>query len=179
MAVFFTIAGIVVSEMERRPRKPSEGALQWSLLLLLVLGGLYWRRDRDRELHDLATFVCFLTQGFGWFLQLTAMQKLGRIFHLRFDVCGAKESKGEKVVRVGPYSIIRHPGYASLLCCFPPAAYLTSNFNHYYFVLVFGLMFGLYGYVIANVEEKKLLIKSRDYKQYMEDVPYRLIPFVY
>jgi protein-S-isoprenylcysteine O-methyltransferase Ste14 len=180
LAIGLTTAGILVSEWERQPRQPIAGILLCSVLLGMVLGGFHWRQNEDGSFSKITTFVCFLTMGFGWFLRLAAMQALGTAFNLRFDESGARHTNGGKVVSTGPYSVIRHPGYLSFLLCFSPMAYIVSNHNPYYALTISGLLLGIFGYVIVNFEEKRLLeTMSREYKQYIKEVPYRLFPFIY
>ena len=86
-----------------------------------------------------------------------------------------KSHKGQ-LVTTGIFAHIRHPHYTSLLIVgFGLALFFFSLAALLIAVLAIPLM------IWSIIDEEKLLLKQygKDYKQYMEDVPYRLIPRIF
>ena len=83
--------------------------------------------------------------------------------------------EGQKVVSTGLYGIVRHPMYAVTLVLFISMPLVLGS--------VIALpIFLLYPFIIAKriKNEEKVLSEGLDgYKEYMEKVKYRLIPFVW
>jgi protein-S-isoprenylcysteine O-methyltransferase Ste14 len=85
---------------------------RWGLLLQIVAYCLLWQGHfwlRSPALWQVALAVlCFLLASL---LSWTSTRALGK--HLRFD---AALSHDHELVRSGPYGMIRHPIYTSMLC---------------------------------------------------------------
>lgn len=85
---------------------------RWGLLLQVVGYTLLWQGHfwmRSPSLWQVAlAILCFL---FASLLSWTSTRALGN--HLRFD---AALSSDHQLVRSGPYGILRHPIYTSMLC---------------------------------------------------------------
>jgi protein-S-isoprenylcysteine O-methyltransferase Ste14 len=82
----------------------------------------------------------------------------------------------QKVVTIGPYARIRHPGYLGDILMWSGFGVLTSNLI---LVTLFPVMFVVIYLYRISVEEKMLLKTLGDeYSQYQKRT-YRLVPFVY
>jgi len=83
--------------------------------------------------------------------------------------------KGQKVISTGPYAVIRHPMYVAVLLMyfFSPIA-----LGSFWAVIAFIPLPVLIIFRIFN-EEKVLAKELPGYKDYMQKVKYRLIPFVW
>lgn len=88
--------------------------------------------------------------------------------------------ENQKVVQQGPYSIVRHPGYAANLILMLSTGYAISPS----FILL-GLLLGIFLFVWGNrmsVEESMMCRDEKlgsQYQEYMKKVKYRVIPFIY
>lgn len=78
-----------------------------------------------------------------------------------------------KLVRRGPYAVVRHPIYSALLL-----AMLGICMTGSWWGLIPLMALVLWWLAKSSVEERFLLEKFDDYGQYQQAVRYRLIPFV-
>lgn len=86
-----------------------------------------------------------------------------------------QKEKGHKVVTTGPYSLIRHPGYAGMILLY------------YSMPLIIGSLYGLACSTIifalfagrTYMEDKTLQKELEGYKDYAKKTKHRLIPFVW
>ena len=83
--------------------------------------------------------------------------------------------KGQKVIRTGPYAVVRHPMYAATITmylCFPIA--LGSYVGLIFWVPFFAL-------ILARIRDEEDVLQRRlkGYRGYMKEVRYRLIPRVW
>lgn len=90
-------------------------------------------------------------------------------------MAGIQNERGHTIVISGPYSIIRHPGYASLILmnlATPPA--LGSAWALTMAALATLLL------IIRTALEDRMLSKALEgYQEYKQQVRYRLIPFIW
>jgi len=83
--------------------------------------------------------------------------------------------KGQKVITTGPYAIVRHPMYSSVLIMyiFSPLA-LGS-----YWALIPALLIIPILFIRIRSEEKELLENLEGYKEYVKKTKYRLVPGIW
>ena len=97
---------------------------RWGLVLELVgytlmLQSPFWAMSPERW-RVLASVVCFVIAiALAW----TATRALGRE-HLRFDAAIGAE---HELVRSGPYSLVRHPIYTSMLCVLWGVGFMAAS----------------------------------------------------
>jgi len=86
-----------------------------------------------------------------------------------------QKERGQKVVSTGLYSIVRHPMYAGATLLFISSPLLLSS--------VYGLALGFVLIVIIAVrsvgEESMLKQELEGYREYMQKVRWRMIPFIF
>lgn len=83
--------------------------------------------------------------------------------------------KGQKVVKNGPYKLVRHPSYTGILLTMVGIGLALQSWVAV-IIIILGFGFGL-GYRI-HVEEKLLVLKlGDDYMEYMKETK-RLIPYI-
>ena len=102
----------------------------------------------------------------GLLLQIFALVSLNRSFAL---VAAQRTIKTNRM-----YGIVRHPMYASYGLTF--GAYLLANASWSNFIVYLSLV-TLLGARI--VREERLLANDATYREYMQQVRYRLVPLVY
>jgi protein-S-isoprenylcysteine O-methyltransferase Ste14 len=78
------------------------------------------------------------------------------------------------LITEGPYSLVRHPMYFSLILF--GISLLLNSFT-FHRIIAFTALFGIL--IVKTIHEEKMLIKEfPDYKNYKKDT-YRLIPFLF
>ena len=83
--------------------------------------------------------------------------------------------KGARLIRKGPYALIRNPMYTSLLLFFTPSLLNEFNWTGFAVLLLLGIVFALK----IRDEEKFLLGRfGAIYSEYKEST-YRIIPYIY
>lgn len=104
-------------------------------------------------------------------LRFWAIRTLGRFFTATVEV-----QRGQKVIRDGPYRLLRHPSYtAAIVIAFAVTTVLGSSLGA---ALVMGIVLPAYLYRI-RVEERLLAAElGDDYRQYQR-ISWRLIPRVF
>jgi protein-S-isoprenylcysteine O-methyltransferase Ste14 len=100
----------------------SDNRARWGIVLqivayLLLWQGQLWERSPGRWQVTCSVLFLALAAVLSW----TATRALGR--HLRFD---AALSPDHQLVRSGPYRILRHPIYTSMLCLLLGTGFLIA-----------------------------------------------------
>ena len=100
---------------------------------------------------------------------------LGTFVYFKWEIFWHKTYKGQ-LVTGGIFQYIRHPHYTSLLIVgFGLAFFFYSLFAIAIAVIAIPIM------IWSILDEEKLLIKQygKDYKKFMEKVPWRIIPKIF
>lgn len=104
--------------------------------------------------------------------------------------------KGHKLVTVGPYRIVRHPAYSSLLiayigmfCWFGSqgswlreSGVLDTTAGMLFFGAFTAMMVGLYIGLVARMEREDVSLREEfkeEWDRWAQRVPYSLVPLVY
>ena len=78
------------------------------------------------------------------------------------------------IITTGPYSIIRHPMYSSIVLMVIGFGFLLGS--------LIGLLISILlipFLIIRILDEEKILLSNKKYRKYKQDVKYRLIPYVW
>jgi protein-S-isoprenylcysteine O-methyltransferase Ste14 len=86
-----------------------------------------------------------------------------------------QSDRGQHVVTGGPYSWVRHPGYAGALLSYLAAPFLLDS---WWMMIPVALSFVIL-FIRTYLEDKTLQEKLAGYKEYTQQVRYRLIPGVW
>jgi len=135
------------------------------LLLIILIGPLtafygVWEIPLDK-------FVAVVTGVIVFFL--------GAFIYFKWEIFWRETYKGQLVIN-GIFRRIRHPHYTSLLIVgFGLAFFFYSLFALAIAIIAIPIM------IWSILDEEKLLIKQygEEYKKYMENVPWRIIPKIY
>jgi protein-S-isoprenylcysteine O-methyltransferase Ste14 len=86
-----------------------------------------------------------------------------------------QKDRGHKVIDIGPYRIVRHPGYAAGIIVYLFNPLILGSL---YAFIPAGLVIILYVYRTAN-EDKMLRRELEEYEEYTKRTRYRLIPGIW
>jgi protein-S-isoprenylcysteine O-methyltransferase Ste14 len=137
--------------------------VHYSPILLIILVGpltaLYgiWEIPIDKIISIIFGIVVFL---------------IGSIVYFRWEIFWERTYKGQLVTN-GIFQYIRHPHYTSLL--------IIGFGLAFFFFSIFALIIAIIAIPImiwSIIDEEKLLLKQygQDYREYMKNVPWRIIP---
>ncbi len=115
-------------------------------------------------------YIGLILMVFGIIIRQWSITLLGRFFSVNVGT-----QKGQKVVKKGPYKLVRHPSYTGLLLTIIGIGLGLQSLGA---VIIMILGFSLtFGYRI-HIEEKLLISKfNGEYVQYMKKTK-RLIPYI-
>jgi protein-S-isoprenylcysteine O-methyltransferase Ste14 len=86
-----------------------------------------------------------------------------------------QRDRGQKVISTGPYAIIRHPMYFAFIPFMVGTPLLLGS----WFGAIFGALYMLLVARRAVLEERMLVDSLEGYREYIDKVRYRLIPYVW
>jgi protein-S-isoprenylcysteine O-methyltransferase Ste14 len=164
-------APFVLALTERRNAFQIDRRARWGVALECVAYSLLWQGrfwERSPEWWRLAFSVSFflLACALSW----TGARALGR--HLRID---AALDPTHELVRSGPYLLVRHPIYTSMLCVLLGTGVLISPF---YLLLLAAPLFLIGTEIRMRVEDRMLASRFGDgFREYQRDVP-PLVPLL-
>ena len=83
---------------------------------------------------------------------------------------------GQKIIDTGLYSVIRHPMYLSGLLLYCPMPLVLGSI----YVFILALLVTPLLLIIRIINEEEVLKEQLEgYEEYMQKVPYRMIPFIW
>ena len=153
---------IVVAYLVRRPaRVTSQRPVDWLLAFGGTFGGVLLRPDGAHP--HWGVVAGFDLQMIGLVICVASFMALGRSFGF------AAADRG--LVQRGPYSLVRHPIYASYF--FLQIGYLLQSLSLRNTLVVFFICSCNIGRAVV---EERLLVSSGPYNDYRLRVPWRLVP---
>lgn len=119
--ILWAIPFFLVSK-QKQPAKQIDKRARWGILLVgvafaLLWQGRFWERPLPHWRLALSILFFFLAAVFSW----TGTRALGRQW--RFD---AGLTADHQLITSGPYRVVRHPIYASMLCLLCAIAFLFT-----------------------------------------------------
>ena len=94
----------------------------------------------------------------------------------RFYTSTLRVAEGQRIIRQGPYKVLRHPGYSGVILIWVGAGFATLNWMAAaVIVLVVGAS---YRYRINSEEAMLMTTFGAEYQAYMAQT-WKLLPFVY
>src|SRR5262245_49773477 len=144
---------------------------RWGIALQAVAYSLLWQNrfwDRPLDPWRIPASICFLVGACA--LSWAAARALGRQW--RFD---AGLNKDHELVTWGPYRVVRHPIYLSMLCLLIGTGLLVTPWP----VLVLSLILFITGIEIRSRNEDRLLVEhfGERFQRYRHRVR-AYIPFI-
>lgn len=138
---------------------------RWGMLLQGLAFAIVWAPASFQPVPDRTrVIVSVLLALFAIFIGLSATSALGKQW--RYD---AALNPDHHLIRRGPYSVVRHPIYASMLLMFVSTALIVSNWIAFCIALVFFLV-GIETRV--RIEEGLLIAHfGNEYEEYRRRVP--------
>jgi protein-S-isoprenylcysteine O-methyltransferase Ste14 len=145
---------------------------RWGMLLELIAYSLLWQGSfwaRSPRVWQGAIAVLFF--GAANLLSWSGVRALGR--ELRLD---AAVGKDHELIRSGPYRVVRHPIYTSLLCVILGTGVLTAPV---WMLLLSIVLFVIGTEIRVRVEDGLLASRfGREFRDYRNTTP-RYIPFLW
>lgn len=153
----------------KREDKGSRLLLTLGLYISVVIA-FYFAFRNIAPLPDWTFYPGIFLMIIGIVIRQWSIAVLGSFFSLNVGI-----QKGQKVVKDGPYKLIRHPSYTGLLLTIVGIGLALQSWGAV-IVMILGFVFS-FGYRI-HVEEKLLISElGKGYIQYMKKTK-RLIPYI-
>lgn len=126
------------------------------------------------ELYSPISIFLVILQNLGMYFRFTAMKTLGDFF-----TPGLRTKESQKVLDVGPYAIVRHPGYLGNFLTLIPCGLAVSP-HPVVLVVCVAIFYFAWSNRIA-LEENMMLTSAlgEQYKAYQKRVPYKILPYVF
>jgi protein-S-isoprenylcysteine O-methyltransferase Ste14 len=86
-----------------------------------------------------------------------------------------QSDREQQVVKDGPYKIVRHPGYASVLLSFVAIPFMIGSL----YALICTAAVFIIMFIRTALEDKMLQKELPGYSQYAREVKFRLIPGIW
>jgi protein-S-isoprenylcysteine O-methyltransferase len=186
LPVWLSIAGVVVWALyEVALRRKDEDTVSWaggeedrrstSLLILSYLLAvalvITLQNAGIGSVSQNTRWIGVAMVAAGLVLRAWSMTVLGRFYTRTLRVTG-----GQRIVREGPYRLIRHPGYAGSLLVW--TGYCLGVGNWVALVVVGALMLLAYSWRISSEERMLVATFGDGYRDYQRGTA-RLIPYVF
>ncbi|MBT3464806.1 isoprenylcysteine carboxylmethyltransferase family protein [archaeon] len=116
----------------------------------------------NQNFHIVLTIIGLIIIIIGTILNIVGRFYLGKNWANHIKIY-----KNHKLIKKGPYSIVRHPLYASLIWIFYAGSFIYLN---YFSFIANTLIFIPFMYYRAKQEETLILENFKEYKKYQSDV---------
>lgn len=160
---------------ERENTKSWDRAL---LSLYLVIGflGTHIVAGLDSRFEWSSLDMIYMIPGAVLYIVATLIQTKSMLANKYFEATARIQSDREQqVIKDGPYKIVRHPGYASVLLSFAAIPFMIGSL----FALICTAAVFIIIVTRTALEDKMLQKELPGYSQYAKEVKYRLIPGIW
>jgi protein-S-isoprenylcysteine O-methyltransferase Ste14 len=162
----FAVNGWNTAPAERRDSRARWGLVLQVAAYALLFGSKFW--ELQPEFWRVALSLAFFAVSI--LLSATAVRALGR--HLRFD---AALDRDHLLVSFGPYRVLRHPIYTSMLCTLLATGFLLTPAN---LLLIATLVFLAGTEIRVRIEDRLLAARFTDEFQGYQRTVSAYIPFI-
>ena len=179
-----SVVAMFIADLELLPErgKPKKDTKSWDKVLFGIYGTLTgfvtpvvaaldvrlgWSRQIPLALQVGALVVC----GLGWAVHLWAMAS-NKFFS---NYVRIQKERGHVAVTDGPYRIVRHPGYVGGLAINLATPLVLGSL----WAFILGGIGALLLIVRTALEDKTLQAELAGYKEYAQQVRYRLLPGIW
>jgi protein-S-isoprenylcysteine O-methyltransferase Ste14 len=168
----------LLAERMRPIFQASQPAADKKFMLVLVAVMLVWlvAIGLDRRVH--ASDVPQALQVAGFVMYLLSVAFIMWVFRensFAAPVVKVQAERGHHVISTGPYAIVRHPMYGSIMLFFFSVPLLLGSWWGVLIAPAFAVLFA----IRTGIEERALTADLPDYADYAARVRYRLLPGVW
>jgi protein-S-isoprenylcysteine O-methyltransferase Ste14 len=165
----------LLAERMRPTFQAGQPAADKKFMLVFMLVVLVWfiAIGMDRRMHT--SNVPQVLQGLGLAMYLVSTALIMWVFRensFAAPVVRVQAERGHHVISTGPYAIVRHPMYGSIILFFFGVPLLLGSWWGLLCAPLFALLFA----VRTRIEERALAAGLPDYADYAARVRYRLVP---
>jgi protein-S-isoprenylcysteine O-methyltransferase Ste14 len=155
----------------RDAAKQIDRRARWGVVIVAIGYSLLWQgKFWLRQPHSWQVFLAMVFFALGILLSWTSTRALGR--HWRID---AGLSSDHELIRGGPYRLVRHPIYTSMLCVLLATGFVVTPLPLFLLAIV---VFLIGTEIRVRIEDKLLASQFGDtFHQYQQQVP-AYIPFL-
>jgi protein-S-isoprenylcysteine O-methyltransferase Ste14 len=159
-------------KLTARNEQPAEDKL--FMLVFAVVAFLWFiTMGLDRRFHDADASLPLMALGLLLYLLSTVLiMWVFRTNSFAAPTVKVQTERDHQVISNGPYAIVRHPMYASIMLFFAGVPLIMGSWWGLAFLPLFFLMFA----VRTRIEERTLTAGLKGYADYAARVRYRLLP---
>jgi protein-S-isoprenylcysteine O-methyltransferase Ste14 len=160
---------------ERENTKPWDKVLL-SLYLLIGFLGTHIVAGLDSRFEWSSLDMIFMIPGTVLYIAAAFILIISMLANKYFEAAVRIQSdRGQQVVKDGPYKIVRHPGYASVILSFAAIPFMIGSL----YALICTAAVFIIMVVRTALEDKMLQKELTGYSQYAKEVKYRLFPGIW
>lgn len=166
--------GLLAERMRLTAREGQPRDDKYFMLLFVAIAVLWFvAMGLDRRFDGTNAGVALIVLGLALYLASTALiMWVFRTNSFAAPVVKVQTERHHQVVSTGPYALVRHPMYASIMLFFIGVPILLGSWWGLAFVPVFFVMFA----IRTRIEERTLAAGLSGYADYAARVRYRLLP---
>jgi protein-S-isoprenylcysteine O-methyltransferase Ste14 len=168
--------GLINERAKERGNTKSWDKVILSLYLLIGFLGTHIVAGLDSRFAWSSLDMIYMIPGALLYIVATIILITSMLANKYFEATARIQSdRGQQVVKDGPYKIVRHPGYASVLLSFVAIPFMIGSL---YALICTAAVFIII--ITRTVLEDKMLQKElTGYSQYAKEVKFRLIPGIW
>lgn len=168
--------GLINERAKERENTKSWDKVLLSLYLLIGFLGTHIVAGLDSRFEWSSLDMIFMIPGAVLYIVAALIQIISMLANKYFEVTvRIQNDREQQVVKDGPYKIVRHPGYASVLLSFVAIPLMIGSL---YALICTGAVF-IIMFTRTALEDKMLQKELPGYSQYAKEVKFRLIPGIW
>lgn len=168
--------GLINERAKRRENTGSWDKVLLSLYLLIGFLGTHIVAGLDSRFEWSSLDMRYMIPGAVLYIAATLIQIISMLKNKYFEATVRIQSDREQqVVKDGPYKIVRHPGYASVLLSFVAIPFMIGSL----YALICTAAVFIIMFIRTALEDKMLQKELPGYSQYAREVKFRLIPGIW